>query len=150
MPRKRLPDAELVIAAVASKLERAGWRLDAVDGVEEREVAARLIAADIFMAFGEREGFGLPVAEAMASGAACIGFTGVGGGEVLTARTGWPVPEADVVTYTEELLSLVDAVDRADPEVGQRTAAGRRLVEEQYTRDRERASALAAFGALLP
>lgn len=150
MPRKRLPDAELVIAAVADKLRGAGWRLDAIDGVEEPEVAARLLAADIFMAFGEREGFGLPLAEAMASGAACIGFTGVGGDEVLSARTGWPVPEADVVAFANQLLWLVDAVDRGDAEVGLRVAAGRQLVERQYTRVHERTSTLAAFDALLP
>jgi hypothetical protein len=149
MPRKRLPDAELVIAAVSDDLTRRGWRLDAIDGIGERDVAARLMAADVFMAFSEREGFGLPVAEAMATGTACVGFTGVGGDEVLTAQTGWPVPEGDVVTFANELLRVASAIDAGDADVERRTTAARTLVEEKYTRAHERASTLAAFAALL-
>jgi hypothetical protein len=151
MPRKRRDDADLVIDVLGadSYLRETGWVFDAIDGVSEAEVGERLGTADIFLAFSEREGFGLPLAEAMASGAVCVGFTGVGGSELLTVATGWPVAESDIVEYVRTVLDVSGLIDAGDPIVAMRTRSARRLIEQNYTRTIERESTVRAFAALV-
>lgn len=54
-----------------------------VDGLAEEQVIAEYQQADIFLATGFPEGFGLPPLEAMSCGCVVIGFTGGGASEFM-------------------------------------------------------------------
>nr|WP_227754596.1 glycosyltransferase [Stagnihabitans tardus] len=78
-----------------------------IDGVSEEE-AQRLIRESLFfLAFSEKEGFGLPPAEAMATGSLVIGYTGVGGAEYFTSETGFPIADGDAIAFLETLVEVV-------------------------------------------
>lgn len=57
-----------------------GWELVPIAGRSEASTAEILRSYPIFLSFSDREGFGLPPAEAMASGCYVIGFPASAGG----------------------------------------------------------------------
>ena len=83
MPRKNQQDSMLVLKL----LERHSWignyEFVAIDSMPQQRVAQTLKESKVFLSFGHPEGFGLPVAEAMACGCYCIGYSGLGGRELF-------------------------------------------------------------------
>lgn len=58
-----------------------GWQPVPLTGMTESQVAAALRRTAVFVSLSDRDGFGLPPAEAMASGCYVVGYTGGGGEE---------------------------------------------------------------------
>lgn len=83
MPRKNPSDAQLVVSVLARQPWLSEWTIKAIDGLTHEQVSQQLRHSQIFLSFGHPEGFGLPVAEAMASGCYCIGYSGMGGRELF-------------------------------------------------------------------
>ena len=85
MPRKNAKDSSVVAAILRSKpwFQDSGWSLKAISGLPQYEVAQILQRSLVFLAFGHPEGFGLPIAEAASCGCYVIGYSGLGGRELL-------------------------------------------------------------------
>ena len=85
MPRKNGRDAAIVAALLSGQpwFRKGGWSLLAIDGLPQPQVAEALQQSLVFLAFGHPEGFGLPLAEAAACGCYVIGYSGLGGEELL-------------------------------------------------------------------
>ncbi|MDA7433313.1 glycosyltransferase [Synechococcus sp. AH-601-N10] len=85
MPRKN-PDH---VCAIIQGLKRchiphiSGWKGYPLVGLSHLQVAEHLNRSRIFLSFGHPEGFGLPIAEAMASGCWVVGYSGGGGRELF-------------------------------------------------------------------
>lgn len=85
MPRKNPDHTQSVLLGLqrsASTLP-SGWQLQPLHDLTHQQVAESLNSSSIFLSFGHPEGFGLPVAEAMASGNWVVGYTGGGGKELF-------------------------------------------------------------------
>ena len=83
MPRKNGDDAAVVAALLKVQPWWAGWKLKPIHQCTQEEVALILQESLAFMAFGHPEGFGLPIAEALACGCAVLGYSGLGGRELM-------------------------------------------------------------------
>ena len=83
MPRKNSKDAAVVEALLRAQPWWKGWDLVPIHQQPQAEVARILQQSLVFLAFGHPEGFGLPLAEAMACGCAVVGYSGLGGQELL-------------------------------------------------------------------
>ena len=149
MPRRRRED----LLATVHLLRRAGhladWDVVLIDGMSQAEVARALGHAAIFLMGGEREGFGLPGAEAMAAGCYVAGFTGDGAKEYMLAEHSSPIPDSDCVEAarrTGEMMRLFDDDRKAWNE---RADAGRRFIRDTYTAARSRSGLEAAFAEIL-
>ena len=79
LPRKHKSDIESIMA----KSQCGGWEFKLVDNLTEAELIREYQQADVFLATGYPEGFGLPPIEAMACGCAVVGFTGRGASEFM-------------------------------------------------------------------
>jgi glycosyltransferase involved in cell wall biosynthesis len=107
-----------------------GERVTIVGRVSERELAGWYRRAQILVAPSLYEGFGLPVAEAMASGTAVIASDGGALPEVVAhGETGVVVPAGDAAALADAIARLLDDPDRCR-EMG---AAGHRRVLEMFT-----------------
>ena len=85
MPRKNAKDSAVVTSLLRQQswFEESGWSLQAINGLSQEKVSKILQKSLIFLAFGHPEGFGLPLAEAAACGCYVIGYSGLGGRELL-------------------------------------------------------------------
>lgn len=83
MPRKNPADSLVVSALLKQQSWFHGWELMPIHKLPQSEVAGILQQSLLFLAFGHPEGFGLPVAEALACGCAVAGYSGLGGRELF-------------------------------------------------------------------
>ena len=148
MPRRRAGEQAQLLHILRSRGCLEGWELVAIDGLTETQTAAALRGCAIFLSFSEREGFGLPPAEAMASGAYVVGFTGLAGREYFDARYCAPVAEADLLAFA---LAAEQALRRYDEDPAELTAAGRAAAGQilgRYHNDGLRADLVAFYDSL--
>lgn len=80
------------------------WELAPISGLSESAVAETLRSSAIFLSFSDRDGFGLPPAEAMASGCYVVGYPGGGGTEFFDPAYSHPV---------DSLLAFAQSVEEA-------------------------------------
>jgi hypothetical protein len=83
MPRKQARDGAIVAAMLQRQAWWSGWSLKPISGQPQLGVASILKHSLVFLAFGHPEGFGLPLAEALACGCYLIGYSGLGGRELF-------------------------------------------------------------------
>ena len=149
MPRRRRED----LLGTVGLLQRSGrlgdWRILLIDDMTQEEVAAALGRSAIFLFGAEREGFGLPGAEAMASGCYVVGYTGDGAKEYLLPAHSAVIPESDVVTMADRTLEAMRTFDEDPDAFAATTARARAFVTERYAAARVRDRLDEAFGALL-
>lgn len=85
--RKR--EAQILEHVMAAR--RPEWTVVGASGLSERAIADLMRRCSIFVSFSDLEGFGLPPAEAMASGCYVVGYTGGGGDEFFDSAFCRPV-----------------------------------------------------------
>jgi hypothetical protein len=149
MPRRGSADATLVLELLRGRGALAGWTVEPLSGLTQRETAAALRRSSIFLHFTYQEGFGLPAAEAMASGNLVIGFDGFGGREIFRPEFSRPVPTGDVVAFARTVEA---ALAREAREPGWCRAMGLRAsayVHERHTAQRERDDVLGFYRHVL-
>jgi hypothetical protein len=137
-PRKRPREASLLAPILGHDPRLDGVDLVPLVDAPRVTVVQTLAATTVFVALGHSESFGLPVAEALASGCLVTGYDGGGGHELFQAPGAWPVPEQRPLLLREK---VVDLLQRA-PDLADVRAANRAWVLERYSRG-------ATAGALL-
>ena len=145
MPRKNRTDVETVIELLRRRGKVADYEFCTIDGVSRDEVANALAEATFFLAFSEREGFGLPPAEAMAAECVVIGYTAHGGDEFFTEETGVPIRSGDLIGFVEAIEQAV-ADFRENPERLDRIRKqASQTIRETYNHDSTRQALLATW-----
>lgn len=115
-----------------------GWESVPLTGMSEAQVAETLRSTPVFLSLSDRDGFGLPAAEAMASGCYVVGYTGGGGEEFFDPDHCAPV------TSTIDLVRALERAMTSSPDelyaAGQRasTAILGRYHEEGLRQDLDR------------
>lgn len=148
MPRRRREDLLGAVQLIRRSGKLDGWRIVEIDGMTQEEVAAELGRSAIFLFGAEREGVGLPGAEAMASGCHVIGFTGDGAKEYLRPDTGAVILDSDVVGMCEATLASMALFDGDRRSWQEPVERGRTLVAERYSGEAVRAALASAFGQI--
>lgn len=131
MTHRRTQEREQLLHLLRARGVLDGWDLAPIRGRSERETAQIMRGSAIFLGFSEREGFGLPPAEAMASGCYVIGYTGMGGREFYDPAYCTPVPDGDLLAFAHAVEQACTAYDN-DPESSMK--AGRTASEHILTR----------------
>ena len=130
LPRKKIHSLREIQSSVSPK----SYNFDLVDGVSESEMIKHYQQSDVFLATGYPEGFGLPPIEAMACGAAVVGFTGGGANEYMVHNeTALVAPDADSSTAAKLLIQLME-----DPELKERLRRNGIQTAQKYTIDNTR------------
>ena len=128
MPRKRPIESTLLRRLLRADRRAEGVELYDIRNVPQEEVARVLSETSVFIALGapEGEGFGLPPAEAMASGCLVTGYAG-GVPELFESPSAWRIPELETAALAHQALELLDLPDQDEVR-----GAGRQWVEERY------------------
>jgi hypothetical protein len=112
---RRAAELEQLLHMLRSRGALAGWELVPISGRTEEQTAEIMRSAPLFLSFSDREGFGLPPAEAMASGCYVIGFTGLAGREFFDPDHCTVVPDSDLLAFGQAIERITAAYD-ADPD----------------------------------
>lgn len=126
------------------EISSGAWHLQALQGLTETGMADALRDSAVFLSLSDRDGFGLPPAEAMACGSYVVGYPGGGGREFFE-----PTHCSPAHSTTEVFLALVEAMrwpDAVRRELGAKASA---RILGHYTADGLRADLLAFYGELL-
>jgi hypothetical protein len=147
MPRKN-PDH---VQAVLLGLQRCGlrhsggWQGEPLVQLSHGQVAERLNGARLFLAFGHPEGFGLPIAEAMAAGCWVVGYSGGGGAELFRFGASECVSFGDWPAFLAAIQRAFDAFAERPRETALRLQRQALAVRSLYSGDQERSSIRAAW-----
>ncbi|PRY63235.1 hypothetical protein BCF74_10266 [Knoellia remsis] len=149
MPRRRREDLLGAVQLVRRSGRLGDWEVVLIDGMTQAQVAEELGRSAIFLFGAEREGLGLPGAEAMAAGCHVIGFTGDGAKEYLTPETGAVILDSDVVGMCDATLASMELFD-ADRAAWQVPVdRGHELVRARYSPKEVRDALARAFESVL-
>lgn len=83
MPRKNSRDSSIVSSLLQKQTWFNGFQLIPIQNLSHDDVLCVLQESVLFLSFGHPEGFGLPIAEAMACGCSVVGYSGLGGREIF-------------------------------------------------------------------
>ena len=108
MPRKNKEDSSVVINLLNNSELVPSWSVKPIINLSHEKVIELMCESLIFLSFGFPEGFGLPVAEAMACGCAVVGYDGLGGRELFRHANQYPglatsVPYGDWYAFIEAI-----------------------------------------------
>ena len=87
MPRKNSRDSDIIVNLIRLQPKLRSWKLVPIQNCSHSQVISTFQKSLIYLSFGHPEGFGLPVAEAMACGCAVIGYSGLGGRELFSLES---------------------------------------------------------------
>ncbi len=149
MPRRGREEARQILGMLHGRGALNGWEVVAIQGMKELEVARRLRSATIFLSFAYQEGFGLPPAEAMASGSYVVGYHGFGGQEFFRPEFCSPVDAGDVIGFARTLERVMEQETREPGWCAARGAAAASFIAAEYSPERERQDVIAAYASLL-
>jgi glycosyltransferase involved in cell wall biosynthesis len=145
MPRKRLKELNQILHILQLRESLKGWTLRPIQGLSETETAKVLASSAIFLALNEREGFGLPPLEAMASGCAVVGFSGGVGLEYMRVGCAIPITDGDVTAFVLALESILARWGR-DDSLRLMTMQAVDLAKREFSRESEQCDVLSVFG----
>jgi glycosyltransferase involved in cell wall biosynthesis len=147
MGRKHADHLRKVILMARRRPTLARYGFKELPRLTHQEVAQELREALLFLSCGHPEGFGLPLAEAIASGCLVVGYHGLGGRD-------FALPHIQAIEFGD-LLGFVDAIEaevqrfEANPEtVIQERCAASRLIQERYSPEAEADAAVRVWGQL--
>lgn len=136
MPRKNVHDAQVIAALLQSQPWWPGWKLVPIHQKSQTEVAEILRESLVFMALGHPEGFGLPIAEALACGCAVVGYSGLGGRELFdlgaTHGVALEVPFGDWLGFVDALRALNRSLQANPVELSAALLACSKSVRDGY------------------
>jgi len=148
-PRRGAGDADQVLHMLRARGKLGGWEVRRFEGMPQRDFARALRTTRVVLSTTYQEGFGLPIAEAMASGCVVVGYHGFGGQELMDPSFSVPVPTGDVLALATALEDVLEQ-DRLDPDwCTRRGASAARFIAGEYSLEREAASVVAAYRDLL-
>ena len=136
----------MLMAQTRPALQRYAFR--ELGRVSHSELAQELRDALVYLSCGHPEGFGLPLAEAIACGCICVGYHGLGGRDFCR-------PALHEVEFGD-LLGFLDALEQAllafeqDPQTHTQRLLDHALrIRERYAPDREQEQAIRVWSSLL-
>ncbi len=149
LTHRRVQEREQLLHILRARGVLDGWRLTPIVGRTEGETAEIMRGSAVFLAFSEREGFGLPPVEAMASGCYVVGYTGMGGREFFDPAYCTPVPDSDLLAFARAVEEACTAYD-TDPDAFTKTGrAASEQVLSRYSTENLRADLRAFYADLL-
>ena len=147
MPRKNPDHVKAVLLGMqcGGMPFNDGWKARSLSDLTHQQVADKLNAARIFLSFGHPEGFGLPVAEAMAGGCGVVGYSGGGGDELFRYGASCKVSFGDWTGFLNGIQSALEAFALRPRETDLRLRRQALAVSSLYSQEQERASISAAW-----
>jgi glycosyltransferase involved in cell wall biosynthesis len=149
MPRRRGGDARQVLDLLEARACTDNWDIVRIGSQTEEQTAEIFRSCSIFLSFSEQEGFGMPPAEAMASGCYVVGFTGLAGREFFQPDICSPVEEGNVLAFAQTAERAMTDFDKDPQSVRGRGLAASARIRSRYSPQAQLEELLAFYDSLL-
>jgi len=147
VPTKRPHDVTQLLAVLEARDALSGWDVIRIERMSEAEVAAVLRASYVFLSMNRADGFGLPPAEAIASGCRVIGFHGMGAREFFCAPYAVAIDDGDIIGFATAVERTLGSADLDDTTIA---TWGSAWITGRYSADAQEADLADAFASLQP
>jgi glycosyltransferase involved in cell wall biosynthesis len=145
MPRRRPEEARQVFNILKFRGVLAEFDIAEIRDCAHEEAARQLRESAFFFSFSGVEGFGLPPAEAMASGCITIGFHGRGGKEFFRPEFSWPIAFGDIEDYARTAESVLNQYRHDREPLLRKAGEAARFIAKTYSPENEAADILACW-----
>ena len=149
MPRKNQKHSLIVTNYLKSHSLLQGWKFIPIQGMNQEEVASVLRDSSLFLSFGHPEGFGLPVAEALACGCTVVGYSGIGGHELFQTGTKYAcateIPFGDFHKFISCVLNSVSIYESDALSISKQTRFCSEIIRRRYCAENFISSLLSAL-----
>jgi glycosyltransferase involved in cell wall biosynthesis len=115
------------------------FKLVPFSGIGQDEVASIFQDSAFYLSFATYEGFGLPPAEAMATGCVVIGFDGGGGKEFFRPEFSYPIETSDIVGFAATVERVLLEYDACPMAFAAKGRAAANFIRNHYAPEREKA-----------
>ncbi len=149
MPRRGAQDSLAVLNMLRFMGLDSKVDIVAIDGLCQKDVVRVLGESLIFLSFAQREGFGLPAAEAMASGCVVIGYTGNGGDEFFDSSYCHPIREGDLTGFVDKIVEVLRLHDEKTEDLSAMRKNASQRICARYFRDESKQTILKSFHHLI-
>ncbi|MBB2940420.1 hypothetical protein FB565_000124 [Actinoplanes lutulentus] len=146
---RRSAEREQLLHILRSRGVLDGWDVVAIAGKTELETAEIMRNTAIFLSFSEREGFGLPPAEAMACGAYVVGYPGLAGREFFVPGLCSPVADQDLLAFARAVEQACIRYDKEPQTLIELGAAASARVLARYDTENLRTDLRTFYSTLL-
>jgi len=130
---RRASERDQLLHILRSRDTLRDWEVTLIAGRTEQQTAEIMRRSAIFLSFSEREGFGLPPAEAMSCGAYVVGYQGLAGREFFDEGYCTPVPDGDLLAFAQAVEDACATYDTDPESLAKRAAAASEAVRARYT-----------------
>ena len=138
-PRKNAKDSMIVLELMKRCDWFQSWSIVPIHKRPQEEVRRIMQNSMLLLSFGHPEGFGLPVAEAMASGCSVIGYSGLGGRELFKIGkafgTTQEVAIGDYLQFVLATKELNNAIDKHGKDLARQLLAASAEIRRQYNKE---------------
>lgn len=146
---KNKSDALQVINILKFRGVLRDYELAPFINVPQREVARICRESLIFLSFGYPEGFGLPAAEAMASGCVVIGFHGGGGKEFFRPEFSYPIQQGDIIQFARTVEQVIKDYETSPDSVLAKGRMAADYISDRYSPEKEEVEVHDAWAEIL-
>jgi len=149
MPRKLGHDIVQIVSILKIRNNLKNWNFIPIDNKTEDEVAKILNESLIFLSLNHREGFGLPPAEAMASGCIVIGYAGQGGKEYFKTDFSFKIDEGNIIQFVDKIEEVALKLEKEDNEIIKMSQYASDYILNNYNLKKEEESIILTWNKIL-
>ena len=148
LERRDTDDVHQMLRILDSRGSLDGWEIRPIRVSGQKQYAAALRAAQIFVSTPYQEGFGMPAVEAMAAGAYVVGYHGYGGREYFDPKYSRLADTGDVLGLAHALEGVLQNVEGDSDWCISRGRSASRFVSDYYSIENSRRDVVEAYAAL--
>ncbi|MFV2012119.1 MULTISPECIES: glycosyltransferase [unclassified Micromonospora] len=130
---RRADERDQLLHILRSRRVLDGWEVTRIAGRTEQQTAEIMRDCAIFLSFSDREGFGMPPAEAMSCGAYVVGYPGLAGREFFDPAHCAPVPDGDLLAFARAVEQACATWVTQPEELARQAGAASAAVRDRYT-----------------
>ena len=149
MSRKLTNDVTQLVNILKARGTLKDFKLVEINNAKEEKVAEILRESLIFLSFSHREGFGMPSAEAMASGCIVIGYDGEGGKEFFKDDFCYPIREGDLIDFARTIEKVIEEYEDNKENFSKKSRKASEFILKNYSLEIEERDIVFAWNKIL-
>ena len=152
MPRKNEYHSSVVTSLLRAKVWCNDFEFVPIQNLKHQRVVEVLSESLLFLSFGHPEGFGLPLAEALINCCAVVGYSGLGGRELMNvaenAKTAFEVEFGDLHGFVDHTFLMLSMMNHDFSDFANRALEVSQRIGSEYSQQSFRSSLTYALNHL--